>query len=93
VTANECSFYQDEAGTLSTVVTDSFTNDPSTTGTPHLQVSGREGDALERLPSGTKIALAFSSDEKIAETYLQTLITKARDGASSGSIYFEANLS
>lgn len=94
VTANNVTRYIDSSGTLSAGSAQAFTNDPTNSGvTNKILFGGRNGDTSAIPQSGFKQGLIFSANETIAATYLQTMIDKARTAASSGSIYFEADLS
>jgi len=94
-TAKQYELLYDVSGTLTSQGTDSFTNDPTSTATTQnkVAISGRNGDGSNKLPSGFRLGLVLGASEVLDTSYMQTMVTKAREGASSGSIYFEANLS
>lgn len=94
-TAKTYKFYDDNAGTVALLGTSSAyaTNPTEATTGDRIVVGGRYHSASPILPSGFQIGLVFGVADVLDSSYLQTIVTKARDGASSGSIYFEANLS
>lgn len=94
-TAKTYKFYDDNAGTVALLGTSSaYATNPTEASTgDRWAVGGRYGDTGALVPSGYQQGLTFGVAEVLDSSYLQTIVTKARDGASSGSIYFEADLS
>lgn len=78
-TGKEYNVYKDESGTLSAGTSQTYSNNPTSSGTTNkMLVGGRNGDALSIPASGFKVGLVAGFSKVLTTSEMQTIINLAR---------------